>query len=111
MVSNKKRLIRKADSQYDNEIQNIINDFVKDDGFYRNISKDITDGISKTFGDVYGYLMDDFCQEVIGKLDNADIDENMVQDVIRKNLNDIRNGLADYVSEYVLTNYKKVMDV
>nr|DAW77870.1 MAG TPA: hypothetical protein [Caudoviricetes sp.] len=107
MVSNKKRLIRKADSQYDNEIQNIINDFVKDDGFYRNISKDITDGISKTFGDVYGYLMDDFCQEVIGKLDNADIDENMVQDVIRKNLNDIRNGLADYVSEYVLTNYKK----
>lgn len=51
--------------------------------------------------------MDDFCQEVIGKLDNADIDENMVQDVIRKNLNDIRNGLADYVSEYVLTNYKK----
>jgi hypothetical protein len=106
-VSNKKRLIRKADSQYDNEIQNIINDFVKDDGFYRNISKDITDGISKTFGDVYGYLMDDFCQEVIGKLDNADIDENMVQDVIRKNLNDIRNGLADYVSEYVLTNYKK----
>lgn len=107
MVSNKKRLIRKADSQYDNEIQNIINDFVKDDGFYRNISKDITDGISKTFGDVYGYLMDDFCQEVIGKLDNSDIDENMVQDVIRKNLNDIRNGLADYVSEYVLTNYKK----
>lgn len=107
MVSNKKRLIRKADSQYDNEIQNIINDFVKDDGFYRNISKDITDGISKTFGDVYGYLMDDFCQEVIGKLDNADIDENMVHDVIRKNLNDIRNGLADYVSEYVLTNYKK----
>lgn len=107
MVSNKKRLIRKADSQYDNEIQNIINDFVKDDGFYRNISKDITDGISKTFGDVYGYLMDDFCQEVIGKLDNADIDENMVQDVIRKNLNDIRNGLADYVSEYVFTNYKK----
>nr|DAL00766.1 MAG TPA: hypothetical protein [Caudoviricetes sp.] len=107
MVSNKKRLIRKADSQYDNEIQNVINDFVKDDGFYRNISKDITDGISKTFGDVYGYLMDDFCQEVIGKLDNADIDENMVQDVIRKNLNDIRNGLADYVSEYVLTNYKK----
>ena len=107
MVSNKKRLIRKADSQYDNEIQNIINDFVKYDGFYRNISKDITDGISKTFGDVYGYLMDDFCQEVIGKLDNADIDENMVQDVIRKNLNDIRNGLADYVSEYVLTNYKK----
>lgn len=107
MVSNKKRLIRKADSKYDNEIQNIINDFVKDDGFYRNISKDITDGISKTFGDVYGYLMDDFCQEVIGKLDNADIDENMVQDVIRKNLNDIRNGLADYVSEYVLTNYKK----
>ena len=107
MVSNKKRLIRKADSQYDNEIQNIINDFVKDDGFYRNISNDITDGISKTFGDVYGYLMDDFCQEVIGKLDNADIDENMVQDVIRKNLNDIRNGLADYVSEYVLTNYKK----
>lgn len=107
MVSNKNRLIRKADSQYDNEIQNIINDFVKDDGFYRNISKDITDGISKTFGDVYGYLMDDFCQEVIGKLDNADIDENMVQDVIRKNLNDIRNGLADYVSEYVLTNYKK----
>ena len=106
-MSNKKRLIRKADSQYDNEIQNIINDFVKDDGFYRNISKDITDGISKTFGDVYGYLMDDFCQEVIGKLDNADIDENMVQDVIRKNLNDIRNGLADYVSEYVLTNYKK----
>lgn len=107
MVSNKKRLIRKADSQYDNEIQNIINDFVKDDGFYRNISKNITDGISKTFGDVYGYLMDDFCQEVIGKLDNSDIDENMVQDVIRKNLNDIRNGLADYVSEYVLTNYKK----
>jgi len=107
MVSNKKRLIRKADSQYDNEIQNVINDFVKDDGFYRNISKNITDGISKTFGDVYGYLMDDFCQEVIGKLDNADIDENMVQDVIRKNLNDIRNGLADYVSEYVLTNYKK----
>lgn len=107
MVSNKKRLIRKADSQYDNEIQNIINDFVKDDGFYRNISKDITDGISKTFGDVYGYLMDDFCQEVIGKLDNSDIDESMVQDVIRKNLNDIRNGLADYVSEYVLTNYKK----
>lgn len=107
MVSNKKRLIRTADSQYDNEIQNIINDFVKDDGFYRNISKDITDGIKKTFGDVYGYLMDDFCQEVIGKLDNADIDENMVQDVIRKNLNDIRNGLADYVSEYVLTNYKK----
>lgn len=107
MVSNKKRLIRKADSQYDNEIQNVINDFVKDDGFYRNISKDITDGISKTFGDVYGYLMDDFCQEVIGKLDNSDIDENMVQDVIRKNLNDIRNGLADYVSEYVLTNYKK----
>lgn len=107
MVSNKKRLIRKADSQYDNEIQNVINDFVKDDGFYRNISKDITDGISKTFGDVYGYLMDDFCQEVIGKLDNADIDENMVQDVIRKNLNDIRNGLADYVLEYVLTNYKK----
>lgn len=106
-MSNKKRLIRKADSQYDNEIQNIINDFVKDDGFYRNISKDITDGISKTFGDVYGYLMDDFCQEVIGKLDNADIDENMVQDVIRKNLNDICNGLADYVSEYVLTNYKK----
>ena len=106
-MSNKKRLIRKADSQYDNEIQNVINDFVKDDGFYRNISKDITDGISKTFGDVYGYLMDDFCQEVIGKLDNADIDENMVQDVIRKNLNDIRNGLADYVSEYVLTNYKK----
>lgn len=107
IMSNKKRLIRKADSQYDNEIQNVINDFVKDDGFYRNISKDITDGISKTFGDVYGYLMDDFCQEVIGKLDNADIDENMVQDVIRKNLNDIRNGLADYVSEYVLTNYKK----
>lgn len=107
MVSNKKRLIRKADSQYDNEIQNVINDFVKDDGFYRNISKNITDGISKTFGDVYGYLMDDFCQEVIGKLDNSDIDENMVQDVIRKNLNDIRNGLADYVSEYVLTNYKK----
>ena len=107
MVSNKKRLIRKADSQYDNEIQNVINDFVKDDLFYRNISKDITDGISKTFGDVYGYLMDDFCQEVIGKLDNADIDENMVQDDIRKNLNDIRNGLADYVSEYVLTNYKK----
>ena len=106
-MSNKKRLIRKADSQYDNEIQNIINDFVKDDGFYRNISKDITDGISKTFGDVYGYLMDDFCQEVVGKLDNSDIDENMVQDVIRKNLNDIRNGLADYVSEYVLTNYKK----
>ena len=97
MVSNKKRLIRKADSQYDNEIQNIINDFVKDDGFYRNISKDITDGISKTFGDVYGYLMDDFCQEVIGKLDNADIDENMVQDVIRKNLNDIRNGLAMFL--------------
>ena len=31
MVSNKKRLIRKADSQYDNEIQNVINDFVKDD--------------------------------------------------------------------------------
>lgn len=107
IMSNKKRLIRKADSQYDNEIQNIINDFVKDDGFYRNISKDITDGISKTFGDVYGYLMDDFCQEVVGKLDNSDIDENMVQDVIRKNLNDIRNGLADYVSEYVLTNYKK----
>ena len=106
-MSNKKRLIRTADSQYDNEIQNVINDFVKDDGFYRNISKDITDGISKTFGDVYGYLMDDFCQEVISKINNPDIDENMVQQVVQKNLNDIRNGLADYVSEYVLTSYKK----
>lgn len=106
-MSNKKRLIRKADSQYDNEIQNVINDFVKDDGFYRNISKDITDGISKTFGDVYGYLMDDFCQKVISKINNPDIDENMVQQVVQKNLNDIRNGLADYVSEYVLTSYKK----
>lgn len=51
--------------------------------------------------------MDDFCKEIIGKMDNTDISENMVQDVVHKNLNDIRNELADYVSEYVLTNYKK----
>lgn len=103
----KQRLIRTADSQYDNEIQNAINSFLRDDNFLGKISKNITDGISKTFGDVYGYLMDDFCKEIIGKMDNTDISENMVQDVVHKNLNDIRNELADYVSEYVLTNYKK----
>ncbi len=56
----KQRLIRKADSQYDNEIQNVVNSFLRDDDFLSKISKNITDGISKTFGDVYGYLMDDF---------------------------------------------------